>query len=49
MILVSDWLTRDMIMADDINTEWDNDCPGLVETLAREVEVAHWEVDPPDG
>jgi hypothetical protein len=25
-------------MTDDFDTEWDDGCPGLVETLAREVE-----------
>jgi hypothetical protein len=27
------------VMADNVVTEWDDDCPGLVETLAREVDV----------
>jgi hypothetical protein len=44
----------------NIDTEWDDDYPGLVETLAREAEwkrqeahddaaAASWEVNPPDG
>jgi hypothetical protein len=45
-------------MADNVVTEWDDDCPGLVETLAREVEwkdreahneAVQWGVSSTDG
>jgi hypothetical protein len=59
ILIVIDWLTRAMIMANNIDIEWDDGCPGLMEMLAREAEwkdrevhndaAAHWEVDPPDG
>jgi hypothetical protein len=60
ILIVSGWLTRVLTVANDIDTEWDDGCPGLVETLAREVawevreaqndaEAARWAVDPPDG
>jgi hypothetical protein len=38
ILIMSDWLMQVMIMADDIDTEWDDSCPGLIETLAREAE-----------
>jgi hypothetical protein len=48
------------MVANDVDTEWDDSCPGLVETLAKEAEweahevhndaeAARWAVDPPDG
>jgi hypothetical protein len=60
MTLISGWLMLVLIVANGINTEWDDGCLGLVETLAREAEweereahndaeVAHWAVYPPDG
>jgi hypothetical protein len=38
ILIMSGCLAQTMVMADDVNTEWDDGCPGLVETLAREVE-----------
>jgi hypothetical protein len=38
ILIVSGCWMWAMVMADDVNTEWDDGCPGLVETLAREVE-----------
>jgi hypothetical protein len=60
ILIMSAWLTWVLMVANDMDTEWDDGCPGLVETLAREAEwgvrevandaeVALWAVDPPDG
>jgi hypothetical protein len=49
-----------LIVVNSSDIEWDDGCPGLVETLAREaeweereahndVEAACWAIDPPDG
>jgi hypothetical protein len=40
ILIISDCLMQVLIVANDIDTEWDDGCPGLVETLAREAE---WE------
>jgi hypothetical protein len=60
ILLMSDCLMQVQIVANDLDTEWDNGCPVLVETLAREAEWEEWEahndaeaacwaVDPPNG
>jgi hypothetical protein len=38
ILMVSGLLGWIHLMTDDFNTEWDDSCPGLVETLAREAE-----------
>jgi hypothetical protein len=44
ILIMSDGLVWVLIVADDIDTEWDDGCPGLIEILAREVEWEEWEV-----
>jgi hypothetical protein len=36
--IISSCWTQVVLAADDFDTEWDDSCPGLIETLAREAE-----------
>jgi hypothetical protein len=58
ILIVSGWFEWIDLTTDDFDTEWDDSCPGLLETLAREAEwkaqeasnnAVQWGVQEMDG